>query len=134
MLQVVLRQVESAVHLRWHYATSKSCCSLLATRSCRTLPRRLTKEFPVSPVESSTAESRRLIAPASSDNIAQADMRVVLVSGALMCLAGSLLSVYIAFSRDPNSKQDRVWFKRGEYVAGATLAGAVAIAIVITRK
>mmetsp|Transcript_9956 Transcript_9956/g.17901 ORF Transcript_9956/g.17901 Transcript_9956/m.17901 type:complete len:133 (+) Transcript_9956:71-469(+) len=106
-------------------------------RSCRTMPQR---SQPTSqPEVPAEAELRRRDLPGvgpvrSVDNIVEADMRVVLVGGALLCLSGSMIAVYIAFTKSPNDREQRVWFKRGEYIAGATVAGALGILYVITRK
>mmetsp|Transcript_64351 Transcript_64351/g.162003 ORF Transcript_64351/g.162003 Transcript_64351/m.162003 type:complete len:150 (+) Transcript_64351:54-503(+) len=70
----------------------------------------------------------------SSPLVMQADARVLLVCGALLCLGGSLTSVYVAVTHDPNRKADRPAMQLGEYVAGASVVGACALVFIIMRK
>eukprot|EP00930_Biecheleria_cincta_P029799 TRINITY_DN20681_c0_g1_i1.p1 TRINITY_DN20681_c0_g1~~TRINITY_DN20681_c0_g1_i1.p1 ORF type:complete len:164 (+),score=17.41 TRINITY_DN20681_c0_g1_i1:64-492(+) len=66
--------------------------------------------------------------------VALADARVLLVVGALCCFAGSLASVYVAVTHDPNRKEDRPILKRGEYLAGASVVGALGMMYVIMKR
>lgn len=63
-----------------------------------------------------------------------ADARVFLIAGALLCFGGSLYSVYVAVTHDPNKKEDRPILKRGEYMAGASIVGALVMTYVIMRR
>mmetsp|Transcript_23344 Transcript_23344/g.48605 ORF Transcript_23344/g.48605 Transcript_23344/m.48605 type:complete len:141 (-) Transcript_23344:116-538(-) len=63
----------------------------------------------------------------------QADARVVLVCDALLCFGGSLAAAYVAVTHDPNRKEDRPALRRGEYIAGASVVGAVALVILTLR-
>eukprot|EP00929_Paragymnodinium_shiwhaense_P044612 TRINITY_DN22863_c0_g1_i1.p1 TRINITY_DN22863_c0_g1~~TRINITY_DN22863_c0_g1_i1.p1 ORF type:complete len:125 (-),score=12.62 TRINITY_DN22863_c0_g1_i1:53-427(-) len=63
----------------------------------------------------------------------EADSRIVLVGAALCCFFGSILSVYVAVTHDPNNKEDRPNLKKGEYLAGASVVGACAL-MYITMK
>ncbi|CAE7703501.1 unnamed protein product [Symbiodinium pilosum] len=63
-----------------------------------------------------------------------ADARVFLVAGALLCFGGSLVSVYVAVTHDPNRKEDRALLKRGEYLAGGSVVGALVMMYLIMRR
>merc|ERR1712194_490859 len=58
-----------------------------------------------------------------------ADAKVALVGGALLIFGGSITSVYVALTHDPNRKDDRAGLRRGEYIAGASVIGAVGLVI-----
>mmetsp|Transcript_25985 Transcript_25985/g.45253 ORF Transcript_25985/g.45253 Transcript_25985/m.45253 type:complete len:138 (+) Transcript_25985:64-477(+) len=64
----------------------------------------------------------------------EADSRILLVGGALACFFGSITAVYVAVSHDPNKKEDRPILKRGEYIAGASVVGAITLVFVATRS
>mmetsp|Transcript_1963 Transcript_1963/g.2627 ORF Transcript_1963/g.2627 Transcript_1963/m.2627 type:complete len:113 (-) Transcript_1963:32-370(-) len=66
--------------------------------------------------------------------IMEADPRVILIAGSLLCLGGSLGSVYVALTHDPNNKKERGTMQIGEYIAGASVVGALCIGIMIMRK
>uniref|UniRef100_A0A7S0FRQ0 Uncharacterized protein n=1 Tax=Pyrodinium bahamense TaxID=73915 RepID=A0A7S0FRQ0_9DINO len=70
---------------------------------------------------------------AASARLMQADARVLLVCGALLCLGGSITAVYVAVTHDPNRKEDRPALRRGEYIAGASVVGACALVIITLR-
>ncbi|CAK9064000.1 Hypothetical protein SCF082_LOCUS33042 [Durusdinium trenchii] len=63
-----------------------------------------------------------------------ADARIFLIAGALLCFGGSLYSVYVAVTHDPNRKEDRPILKRGEYIGGASIVGALVMTYVILRR
>ncbi|CAE8582580.1 unnamed protein product, partial [Polarella glacialis] len=63
-----------------------------------------------------------------------ADARVLLVAGAVTCFMGSLASVYVAFTHDPNRKEDKTALKYGEYMAGGSVVGSVFVFWLIMRK
>mmetsp|Transcript_147 Transcript_147/g.268 ORF Transcript_147/g.268 Transcript_147/m.268 type:complete len:152 (-) Transcript_147:134-589(-) len=69
----------------------------------------------------------------AAPRLMQADARVVLVCGALLCFAGSLTAVYVAVTHDPNRKEDRPALRRGEYIAGASVVGACALVVITLR-
>eukprot|EP00927_Polykrikos_kofoidii_P071678 TRINITY_DN67926_c0_g1_i1.p1 TRINITY_DN67926_c0_g1~~TRINITY_DN67926_c0_g1_i1.p1 ORF type:complete len:126 (+),score=23.90 TRINITY_DN67926_c0_g1_i1:147-524(+) len=71
---------------------------------------------------------------ASRPLVAEADTKVLLVGGALLCLAGSIVSAYVAVTYDPNKKEDRAILKRGEYAAGASVVCACALMYITMRR
>ncbi|CAJ1364780.1 unnamed protein product [Effrenium voratum] len=69
-----------------------------------------------------------------SDQPMMADARVMLVAGALLCFGGSMYSVYVAVTHDPNRKEDRPMLKRGEYMAGGSVVGALVMMYLLMRR
>ncbi|CAK0871847.1 unnamed protein product, partial [Prorocentrum cordatum] len=84
------------------------------------------------------SEPRSSLGAAAADEepdqeLVLADTRVLLVCGALACFVGSVTAVYVALTHDPNRKEDRPLWRRGEYLAGASVVGALAMAVIAQR-
>mmetsp|Transcript_16480 Transcript_16480/g.28852 ORF Transcript_16480/g.28852 Transcript_16480/m.28852 type:complete len:132 (+) Transcript_16480:60-455(+) len=78
------------------------------------------------------ADDEAFLKPA--EPIMAADSRVALIGGALLCFGGSLLSVYVAVTHDPNKKEDRWYLKRGEFLSGASVVGALTMMYLVMRR
>mmetsp|Transcript_43084 Transcript_43084/g.119164 ORF Transcript_43084/g.119164 Transcript_43084/m.119164 type:complete len:126 (-) Transcript_43084:85-462(-) len=123
--------LRAASHLA-HYAAKgviarSAAISTVAARAAQAPARR-------APIVDNDALCDAAQAPTPPSAVMEADARVLLIGGALLCLAGSITSVYVAVTHDPNKKEDRPMLKRGEYLAGASVVGACALVYVTLRR